>query len=71
MATSGPGKGSDNALGASGAGYASTGGSGKATRKVGTFYGSLYTPWDYGSAGGFGLHHGNSSPVTCELKIHL
>ena len=58
QSTKGPGKGTDSTLGASGAGYAGTGGSGKATNRVGGFYGSLYTPWQYGSAGGFGLHHG-------------
>lgn len=71
----GPGKGIDNIAGASGAGYAATGGNGRATKQVGTFYGSLYTPWEYGSAGGSGLHYGSRTFLLLCLfnlkKLHI
>lgn len=62
----GAGQGTGNVYGASGAGYAGTGGRGNGTNHVGQFYGDYRKPFDYGSAGGFGLHYGNGI-----LKIHM
>lgn len=54
----GPGQGIGSVHGASGAGFAGTGGRGTGTGLVGQFYGDYRRPDDYGSAGGFGLHYG-------------
>lgn len=54
----GLGQGRGNTGGASGAGHAGSGGRGTAENRVGQHYGSLYQPWEYGSAGGYGLHYG-------------
>ena len=54
----GPGQGTGSVHGASGAGFAGTGGRGTGTNHVGQFYGDYRRPDDYGSAGGFGLHYG-------------
>ena len=54
----GPGQGTGNTEGASGAGFGGSGGRGSKENHVGQFYGSLYTPWEYGSVGGFGSHYG-------------
>ena len=54
----GPGQGTGSSSGASGAGYAGTGGRGADATRVGQFYGDYRKPFDYGSAGGYGLHYG-------------
>ena len=56
----GPGQGTGSVYGASGAGYAGTGGRGTWATHVGQFYGDYRRPFDYGSAGGFGLHYGKT-----------
>lgn len=56
----GPGQGTGSVNGASGAGYAGTGGRGTGANHVGQFYGDYRKPFDYGSVGGFGLHYGNT-----------
>lgn len=54
----GPGQGTGDIGGASGAGFGGNGGRGTQANRVGQFYGSLYSPSEYGSAGGFGQHYG-------------
>lgn len=56
----GPGQGTGNTGGASGAGHAGSGGRGTVSNRVGRHYGTLYYPWQYGSAGGYGNHYGKS-----------
>ena len=54
----GPGQGTGSSSGATGAGYAGTGGRGSGATRVGQFYGDYKEPFEYGSAGGYGLHYG-------------
>jgi len=44
--------------GGSGGGHGGSGGRGSSLGKVGTAYDSLYTPTQYGSAGGYGHYYG-------------
>ena len=59
----GPGQGTGSSSGASGAGYAGTGGRGADATRVGQFYGDYRKPFDYGSAGGYGLHYGKRKSI--------
>lgn len=68
----GPGQGTGSSHGATGAGYAGTGGRGSGVTRVGQFYGDYRKPFDYGSAGGYGLHYGTlEEPLTDELFTRL
>ena len=44
--------------GGSGGGHGGSGGRGSSARTVGQGYSSIYTPWVYGSPGGYGSHRG-------------
>ena len=57
----GPGAGKGNTGGAGGGGHAGSGGRGSSVNIAGQPYGSLFTPQDYGSAGGFGKDYGRIS----------
>ena len=54
----GPGAGKGSGGGAGGGGHAGSGGRGNGVAVAGQPYGSLFTPVEYGSAGGYGNHYG-------------
>ena len=54
----GPGRGTGHTSGGSGGGYGGNGGRGVGTSLPGQSYGSLYTPRDFGSPGGYGRDYG-------------
>ena len=57
-ATGGIGFGKGSGSGGGGGGHAGSGGRGRGVMDAGQPYGSLFTPNDYGSAGGTGGHYG-------------
>ena len=56
--TGGKGAGKGSTSGGGGGGHAGSGGRGRGVSVAGQPYGSLFSPIDYGSAGGTGVHYG-------------